>query len=279
MKRTSLAKRNALLSPAGFSAGAVALALVALLVVLRLVFPGAFLSVTMPIVRAGNGIASGFHVVRSSFAQVAAVTLEKERLTEENQALAAENRALADHVASLTLLLGDVRPVSQPSGIVVGVVARPPVSPYDSLVVASGSADGVAEGMEAFGNGGIPVGTVTSVSQSFSRVTLFTAPGVTLEAWVGTNHTPLTLHGAGAGAFSAEALRAAGIAEGQAVYAPGPGALPLGVVKSVTGDPAAPTVSVHIAPAVNPFTLSYLVLRDSGSELLDALTCATSSTP
>ena len=59
------------------------------------------------------------------------------------------------------------------SGILAGVVARPPVSPYDTLVLAAGRVDGVEVGMEAFGAVGVPVGVVSSVLEDFSRVTLF----------------------------------------------------------------------------------------------------------
>ena len=279
MKRISLAKRNALLSPSGFSGGAIALAVVAFLVLVRLMVPDLFLSATMPLVQVGNALGAEFHRVSVSFDDTATLALSQEKLSAENQALAIENRTLASQVASLTALLGDTHAQSATPGIVAAVAARPPVSPYDTLVVATGSKGGVSTGMEAFGNGGVPIGVVSLVTDSFARVTLFTAPREQLTAWVGASHVPLTLAGAGAGAFSATAPRAAGIQVGDTVYAPGPGALPIGVVKSIGGDPAAPTVVVHVAPAVNPFTVSEVVLRDVGSALMSALICATSTAP
>ena len=59
------------------------------------------------------------------------------------------------------------------SGIIAGIVARPPASPYDTLVLSAGSEEGVTLGMEAFGAGGVPLGVVSSVLANFSRVTLF----------------------------------------------------------------------------------------------------------
>ena len=280
MKKTFLAKRNALMTPAGFSAGAAALAFVAALALVRFVFPGLFLLAVSPFWSAGNALSVATHPFFASVGDARALSAQNETLTAENQALANENRALSDKVASLAALLGDTSgSPALVSGIVSGVVARPPVSPYDTFVLGRGTDDGVARGMEAFGDGGVPLGVVTSVTAGFSRVTLFSAPGESLAAWVGSAHTPVELTGAGAGAFSARSPRAAAIHEGDAVYAPGPGGLPIGSVRKIAGDPAAPTVELDIAPALNPFSQTWVVLRDASGGLVSALTCATTSAP
>ncbi len=277
MKKTYLAKRNALLSPSGFSGGVLALIIIGLLVVCRFLLPGLFLTATMPFVRAGDSVSRSFGDALGGFGNRVALTVSNEHLTQQNEALAVENRTLADKIASLTALLGATSaPAAQPA-VVAPVVARPPISPYDSLVISGGTDAGISDGMEVFGTGGVPIGVVSSVTNAFARVTLFTAPGESLAAWVGTAHVPLTISGVGAGAFTAEAPRSAGFTEGETVYAPGPGALPVGTIGSLTGAAASPTVTVHIVPATNPFSIAYVVLRDAGTSLTSALTCASST--
>jgi len=157
-------------------------------------------------------------------------------------------------------------------GVVAGVVARPPESPYDSLVLAAGSNAGVALGMEAFGLGGVPIGVVSSILADFSRVTLFSAPGMNTAGWVGRAHLPLTIVGVGAGAMNAAAARPAGIAIGDTVFAPGPGMLPIGTVVRIDSDPSSPSVTLRIQPALNLFSVSWVTVRNTGAALLMSTT-------
>ena len=107
------------------------------------------------------------HAFFNSFGNTATLALQNEKLMNENAALANENQALLKKTASISGLVPDTR------GIIAGIVARPPASPYDTLVLSAGSAEGVTLGMEAFGAGGVPLGVVSSVLANFSRVTLF----------------------------------------------------------------------------------------------------------
>ncbi len=120
-----------------------------------------------------------------------------------------ENEVLTARAQDLTKLLGGQSGSTQGSTIPAGVLARPPESPYDSLVVAAGSADGIATGAEVFSSGGIPIGTVASVTAHSATIQLLSTPGVTTNGWVGENRIPLTLSGMGAGAFTAILPKAA----------------------------------------------------------------------
>lgn len=277
MKKTFLSRRNALLSPPGLGAGSLVLLLAVLALLLRGLFPDTFLLIMRPVFSVGNFISFETRSVSTALSGAATLTNERDRLSEQNLALAAENQVLAQKVAALSALLGDTHVAAPGNALVLDVVARPPESPYDSLVVSGGSADGVVVGMEAFGNGMVPIGSVESVTAHFARITLFSAPGVSLSAWVGASHTPLTLSGRGAGAFAAAAPRSSPIMKGDVVFAPGAGALPLGVVRTIGGDAASPTETVFITPSANPFTLSSVVVRASAPDFAAALSCATSS--
>lgn len=278
MKRTFLAKRNALLSSASISWGTGALACAVFILLVRLIAPNFFLQAFAPAFNVSNIIAEKSHAFFNSFGDTATLAARNERLVEENAALASENQTLLEKEASVSALIG---PSGQQklafSGILAGVVARPPVSPYDTIVLSVGSGAGVTLDMEAFGEGGVPLGVITSVTTDFSRATLFSAPGMVTHGWIKGADMPLNIFGAGGGAMNASLSRSAGVNVGDTVFAPGPGMLPIGSVVRIDSDPSAPGISLRIMPKTNPSSLTWVLLRDIGVSLRDAFSIATST--
>lgn len=270
MKKTFLAKRNALLSSADASWGSFALAFALIALLLRILAPNFFWQAFTPIFRSADALAARSHFFLNSFGDVAALASKNEQLANENAALANENQALSQKVAAMDSL--------GPAGVVAGVVARPPESPYDTLVLAGGKNAGIALGMEVFGNGGVPLGVISSVLADFSYATLFSAPGMNTAGWAGRAglsaqaDLPLTIVGAGAGAMNATAARSAGLAVGDTVFAPGPGALPIGVIARIDSDPSSPSVTLRIQPLLNLFSIAWVAVRDTGAALLESAT-------
>ncbi len=261
MKKIYSARRNALLTSTSVSWGAVALILVLLVLALRLVAPNLFWKVFAPAFQASDVLTDTGHAFFSGFKNASTLSLENERLSNDNAALSLQNRMLEDRLAEISGL------VKEPGAIIAGVVARPPTSPYDTLLLSAGSNHGVAQGMMVFGEGGMPLGFVSSVLPDFSRATLFSSPGMTVNGWVGAKKTPLSVKGVGGGAMSASVPRAAEIAVGDVVSLSGPGGLPLGVVKRVESDPLSPSATLNITPALNFFSIQWVSLRDSGAGL------------
>ncbi len=260
--------RNALLSSTNFSWGAYALIFAVFILLLRLLAPNLFWTVFAPVFRASDSLSMESRALVSIFSDKAKLASEIEKLAGENAELALQNQSLIKKFESLSKLAVSA------GGIAAGVVARPPASPYDTLVLAKGSDDGIALGMMAFavpagrqGEGGPPIGVISSVSNNFSRATLFSAPGMTMNGWIGKNNLPLAINGAGAGAMNASVSRSAGITAGDIVYAPGPGMLPVGIVVRVDSDPTSPSVTLRIMPALNLFSVAWVVIRDTGISL------------
>lgn len=274
MKKTYLARRNALISGRNLSWGAGAFLVALLFLGFRLSAPNLFLKAVEPLFRVSENLARESHIFFSHFSDAAALTALNERLTAENAALATENAALQAKVDTQSSLLGGAG-VRSP-GIYADVVSRPPTSPYDTFVLAQGSTSGVAIGMEAFGPGNVPVGVVSSVQSDFSRLALFSTPGVVSHGWVGHAGLPLTLVGAGAGAFTATVPRAASIVVGDVVYLPGPGQLPIGSVVRIDSDALSPAVTLRIVTATNLFSMPAVELRMTG---ITGISFATSTLP
>lgn len=271
MKKIFLAKRNALLSPRCVSAGVLALAFAIVVLLLRALAPNMFWKAFSPVFRAADTLAAGNHSFLASFGDVSELSARNEELLKENAALASENQMLRQNSAQVSALLD----ATKASGVVAGVVARPPESPYDTLVLAAGAKSGVTVGMEAFGAGGVPIGMVSSVLDDFSRVTLFSAPGAITNGWVGRMSVPLIIKGAGAGTMNASVAHDAGIVVGDIVFAPGPGQLPIGSIVRVDSDPLSPSVTLRIMPAENPFSIAWVLLRATGVSRVEFATSTT----
>lgn len=272
-RRVWQAKRNALLTSSGLSWGAYALLFVILLLLVRLVAPNFFFSqLATPAFQLSDTLAGGSQSFFASFGDASVLALRAARLADENAALAAENRTLLAR-------LDDISALASLPGVVAGVVARPPASPYDTLLVAVGSERGITLDMEAFGPGGVPLGAVSDVTRSFSRVALLSAPGAVTLGWVGDEKLAVTLRGEGAGALSAVVARTAPIAVGDAVYVPGPGALAIGLVARIDSDPAQPGVTLRVQSALNLFSITWVELRETGASYLRAGLAATSTLP
>jgi cell shape-determining protein MreC len=276
MKKTFLAKRNSLLLNHGVSWGVFALAFALFVLLMRLFTPNLFWQVFSPIFRTSDAISSTSHTFLNSFGDAERLTEQNAKLTTENAALASENQTLMQKTTNLSALLGASATQQEPSSILAGVIARPPMSPYDTLVLSVGNKEGVTLGMEAFGETGVPVGVVSSVLDDFSQLTLFSTPGIVTNGWVGHTSIPVSLVGAGAGAIQSFVARAANIAVGDTVYVPGPGMLPIGSIVRIDSDPLSPGVTLRIRPAVNPFSISWIVLRATG---VTGVAFATSTLP
>lgn len=260
--------------------GGYALIIAVFLFLMRLVAPNFFWQVFTPVFRSADSLTAGSHAFFSSFGDTAKLSLQNETLANENAALANENHALLQKTASLEALLGSpATGKNTAQEILAGVVARPPESPYDTLIIAQGSHAGVALGYEVFGAGNVPIGVVSAVLGDFSRVALFSSPGMSIAGWVGSAHIPLTITGAGAGSMSASIARSAAIATGDSVFAPGPGMLPIGTVTRIDESPPAPSMTLRITPTLNLFSVSWVVVRDIGNALLHTSLQATSTKP
>lgn len=248
--RYSRIGNQGLLSGGRIALGAV-LFIVLVLFAFRTFFPDALVALMRPITGTGDMLSAAV----GSVGEFGAKKVSEEELTRELEALRNENATLRAELLDIGKLPGD-------TGIKAGVIARPPASPYDTLVVGAGSALGVSSGAIAYGQGSVPVGTVERVSNGSAHISLFSAPGRRTEGWVGEARTPVSIEGAGSGAFRASVAKDAGVVVGSEVYAPGPGALPIGVVARIDTDASSPEATLFIRPLANPFTITWVAIGE-----------------
>jgi cell shape-determining protein MreC len=214
------------------------------------------IALTAPVWRAGSTLSAS---VGNAFESGASVLKERDVLRLQNETLKSQNLILTERANDLQKLLGTR--TQSAGGVLAGVLSRPPVSPYDVLVVDQGRDGGVVEGARAYGTGGTPLGVVSRVERSYSHVELFSAPTKITEGWVGSTRIPVTLYGNGAGTFKAEALHEAGVLVEDTVFVSGGGALPIGSVVAIDSDPSSPKVILHIRPYTNIFSLTWVTIE------------------
>ncbi|MDB5189607.1 MAG: Rod shape-determining protein MreC [Parcubacteria group bacterium] len=246
-----------MLIPSGsFAVAGVLLVIGLLILILRFAAPGALTALAKPFWQLGNMSTNGMHSFASLFGNSAQLTRERDTLAQENLALAERARTLEARSADLERLVG-TRTASA-NRVLAGVLARPPVTAYDSLILDAGSVAGVHVGDVAYAAGGVPLGAVDSVLASSAHVALYSSGGQKTEGWVGDTRIPITLTGKGGGTFDATLPRESGVAVNAVVYIPGPGALPIGTVVRIDSNPSSPRDTIHIAPYVNIFSLTWV---------------------
>jgi cell shape-determining protein MreC len=238
--------------------GVFIIVLVLLVALVRFTLPGFFITLSTPFWRAGSVLTMATEDFLAVFEKPAALVDARDSALQSAQALQNQNQVLAAKVADLTHLLGSR--VEVPQGIVAAVLVRPPVSPYDTLVVDQGTASGVVPHATVYGPGGIAIGSVDSVTQRAARITLYSSSGKTVSALVGVARVPITLTGAGAGTFDASAPRESGIIVGDQVFVGGPGSLPVGTISAIDSDPASPIETLHVRPLAQPFSLTWVTI-------------------
>lgn len=247
MKPSYYRRRNAFLSSPSRIVAVIGVFVVGALLLTRVVFPGFFFSITAPLFAFGNAIAHS------------GKTEEDARL-HADAALMNENIQLRERINDLTRLLGTS--ALERRGVVAGVIARPPLAPYDTLLIGAGTQHAVSPGMLVSGEGGVPLGTVETTTHAHAQVSLFSTAGRSTEGWVGDERFPVTLIGEGGGAFIAEVPRDAPILVGDLVYVPGPGPRSAGRVERVDADPSSSSATLRIAPLVNIFSVSLVLVEE-----------------
>jgi cell shape-determining protein MreC len=229
---------------------------VTLLFLLRTFLPSVLVFAATPLWTGGTKLEAGVGAVFSGFGNSVKLTQQNTALSAQLSELQNENAVLTARAQDLTKLLGGQS--GSEANILGGVLARPPQSPYDTMVVNVGSKDGVIIGAIAYASGGIPIGTIRSVAPHTATIELLSTAGRTTDAWIGVDRIALSINGLGGGTFAARLPKSVPVSVGDSVYVPGPGAIPIATVARVKTDPSSPTVDLYLQPMVNIFSLPWV---------------------
>src|SRR6185295_10209737 len=87
--------------------------------------------------------------------------------------------------------------------IIANVIAEPPQSPYDTIILDIGADSGIENGATVYALGDLPIGRVNEVSSRSAKVVLFSNSGEERQAIVERTNSVISVTGTGGGNMQA----------------------------------------------------------------------------
>lgn len=202
------------------------------------------------------------------FSSAGNIVKSKSNLTLENERLTAEVRS---NEISL-LLLESLRRENEelkaalgrkPEGDVVlaVVLVRPPVSPYDTIIIDRGTRDGLEVGNMVYALGDALIGEVAEVYAGKSKVAFFSTPGKKTNIAFDNSSARAEATGRGGGNFSAVVPANSGIKEGDTVIFPDIEPHVFGIVGKVIADSADSFSNILFRSPANIHDIRFVEVR------------------
>ncbi|HLP43769.1 MAG TPA: rod shape-determining protein MreC [Candidatus Nanoarchaeia archaeon] len=176
----------------------------------------------------GGPVAAVYTSFKDEILFVRAFIGSRASLIEKNRRLEnilAENQAKMIRFDSLfqehqTLLEAYSRSPFAGSVVLANVIAKPPQSPYDILLVDVGSSSNISLGSRVYGLGGIPLGRIGETTDSQAKVVLFSSVGEDNQAIIERTGATVTLEGIGGGNMESEVGQDLDIVVGDKILLP-----------------------------------------------------------
>jgi cell shape-determining protein MreC len=208
----------------------------------------AFVTLASPLWKAESIVATKFEGLQVFFRTKRSLLDENARLK-----LALENLELARQAAPV------IPERTIPNGMYVAVLAGPPHSLYDTLIVDAGDSE-VSEGRVVVLEQGVMLGQVVEVYPTSSLIKLFSSPGERTNAVLERGNIPVIAEGRGAGNFHVALPRDLVVEVGDRILTTDTSARLLAVVGGVSLSPTDSFKSVLAYSPANIFNLWTLVI-------------------
>lgn len=141
------------------------------------------------------------------------------------------------------------------------VLSKPPLSPYDSLVIEFGLEGNVALGDRVYADGDILLGEIAGVQGSTATVKLYSTAGSEIEATIERNNIAQKTVGSGGGNLEIKAPKEVDVVIGDVLVIPGLEKKILGVVRQIDTQPTDSFQRVFIKSPVNIFQLKWVTIE------------------
>lgn len=128
-----------------------------------------------------------------------------------------------------------------------GVLARPPFTPYDTLIIDRGAQDGIVSGAPVYYGYDRALGYVRVVYPTYSLVTLFSSPNVESTVYVYGPNIFTKAYGEGGGTIRVSVPQGVSLHEGDIVVLPSIDRGILGSIHAIRSVPTEPEQSAYIA--------------------------------
>lgn len=249
----------------------VPLFIVLLVIVLYSAGPGllhlslrAILSGVSPALKGATTLAEG----RGGFL---AFLTSKESLVEENASLRkqasnltlvrAENERLRAQLTTFESASAAVAPTS----LLATVIAAPPHSVYDTLLIDVSHIQNVRQGMLVLSLDGAALGKVSEVFGGTAKVLLFSSSGVQTPATLGASTTAIDLVGRGGGTFRTTVPSRVHVKVGDWISSPALGGHIVALVEAVTTDASQLSSTIDSRSPISLTTLNSVVISNAST--------------
>ncbi len=199
----------------------------------------------------------------SSFnTQLSSIFYSKSSLLEENETLKKEIRDISLKLLDRNLLYEENLSLKERLGrsenvqtVVARVIARPPQSLYDTLVVDAGSKEGIKVGEKVLYGDNIMIGEIAEVFEKNSKVKLFSSSGENINVTVGKQAVPALAVGAGGGNFEIKIPRNTPVSLGDSILAPSIMPHLLGVIEYMEPKESDPFERILFKSPISPLEI------------------------
>jgi cell shape-determining protein MreC len=212
-----------------------------------------------PVLVVGNKFEEKFKNIGSYFVSKSSLYNQNQKLQGEvafDDARMANYDSLVLDDANLKEILGrkDVKAIMT----VAVILARPNQSPYDTLLIDVGLAEGIKTGETVFALGEVPIGSISNVYPNSAKVVLFSSPGEMTQAMITNGNISVEIIGRGGGNFEMIMPKDFTLPEGTQVVLPGINSYVLAIVQKIISDPRNPSVKALLVSPVNIQSLKFV---------------------
>lgn len=186
-------------------------------------------------------------------------------IIEENRSLKQELHKQEEEIAYLAILQKEHDVLKAMYGrseidkrIIASVLATPPETPYDILILDAGSRNEVSPGNVVMSEGNIALGKVSEVNTNSSKIILFSSPGEKVKSFIERSTTSIPLVGRGGGSFEADVPQDTDIVVGDTLILSGLSFPIIGDVVEIDADVQSSFKKVLVRSAVNFSTIRFV---------------------
>ncbi len=192
-----------------------------------------------------------------------------------------ENRELVSKVQDLTARTADYQAIRSENeelrnmgsevtekSVLAAVLVKPPVSPYDTLLLDQGADKGIKVGDLVIAPGKTVIGVIKETYGSFSKVELFSSAGIETAVSIGPGHIQTVAYGQGGGTFFVRLPREYTVSDGEVITLPGFGNRAIGEVVKVGNDESSSFTRILFAVPVNIYSLAWVTVEKADIDIV-----------
>ena len=221
-----------------------------------------FASIGMPFVR-------GTHVVTAELDTTGTVALHTKRsLIEENTNLKSQVAELTARLLERDMLARQLAELKADMGrmetntfTLASIIAKPPHSPYGTLIIDGGESASIATGSIVYANGRTPIGVVDHVLPTSAVVRLYAYPGQKTQARLTPANLDVELVGRGGGNFVVVVPHNLVVDPSSVVVTTDINPHVVATMQKVISDPRDPLQTILFSAPVNVLELSFVQVK------------------